>query len=163
MIEIKAAVNITDFKIISELAAKIWTEHYTKIIGAAQVEYMVNKFQSITAIENQVEEGFKYYLVYADEIPVGYMSFIQKENSLFLSKIYVLNSARGKGIGKTMIEFLQQKAVELKLQSISLTVNKNNTTAINAYEKMGFDKIDTLVMDIGNGFVMDDFKMVKSF
>ena len=162
MIEIIAAITKPEFKIISELASKIWTEHYIKLIGPTQVEYMLNKFQSEVAIENQVIEGFRYFIAYYDKIPVGYLSFIKKDDSLFLSKIYVLSSERGKGVGKTMMEFLLQKAVEMHLKSISLTVNKNNTAAIKAYEKMGFANIESIVINIGGGYVMDDFKMIKS-
>ena len=61
-----------------------------------------------------------------------------------------------------MMEFIQQKAVEMHLKSISLTVNKNNTAAIKAYEKMGFANIESIVINIGGGYVMDDFKMIKS-
>ena len=161
MIEIKHAVNKPDFKIISELASIIWEEHYTKIIGSAQVTYMLNKYQTVAAIKNQAVEGYQYHLVYSNKIPVGYLSYNQKGNSLFLSKIYVLTLKRGKGIGKFMMDFLQEKAIEHKLQSISLTVNKQNTDAIRAYEKMGFVNTESLVTNIGGGFVMDDFKMVK--
>lgn len=159
--KIQLATDKSDFKIISKLASQIWEEHYTPIIGIEQVEYMLNKFQSPIAIEQQVAEGYQYYLVYTDEIPVGYMSFMQKESSLFLSKIYVLSSARGKGIGKLMLDFLQQKAIELELISITLTVNINNLNSIKAYEKMGFKIVGDQVADIGNGFVMDDYKMMK--
>ena len=162
MIEIKTAVNKSDFKIISQLAIVIWEEHYIKIIGSAQVSYMLNKYQTVSSIENQVVKGYQYYLAFEDNTPVGYLSFIKKEDTLFLSKIYVLSSERGKGIGKFMVEFLQRKAIDLNLKSISLTVNKQNTDAIKAYKKMNFINTESLVTAIGGGFVMDDFKMVKS-
>jgi ribosomal protein S18 acetylase RimI-like enzyme len=41
--------------------------------------------------------------------------------------------------------------------SVWLTVNKNNISAVSVYEKRGFKKIGEGVTDIGNGFVMDDF------
>jgi hypothetical protein len=31
-----------------------------------------------------------------------------------------------------------------------------------AYQKIGFEIIEELVIDIGNGFIMDDYKMEKS-
>ena len=161
MIEIKPAISQSDFEIISQLAFIIWEEHYTKIIGSAQVTYMLNKYQTVSSIESQVVEGYQYYLVYSNKTPVGYLSFIKKEDAFFLSKIYVLSVERGKGIGKFMMEFLDKKAADLNLQSISLTVNKKNTKSIDAYKKMGFAKIESIITDIGNGFVMDDFVMNK--
>ncbi len=41
------------------------------------------------------------------------------------------------------------------------TVNKNNSLAIRAYEKLGFENLGSIVADIGNGFVIDDYRMEK--
>lgn len=161
MLHTKLAKGSSDFIIIADLAAEIWTEHYTRIIGTEQVTYMLDKFQSATAIASQIIQGYQYYQVNIDKVPVGYFSIIKKEDNLFLSKIYVLKKHRGKGVGKFMMEFVFQKAKELGLISISLTVNKNNNDAIEAYEKMGFYNAGPMVTDIGNGFIMDDNKMVK--
>ena len=38
-------------------------------------------------------------------------------------------------------------------------VNKYNKNTILAYQKLGFIQKRELVIDIGNGFVMDDFEM----
>lgn len=160
--KIKIAKNKKNYNIIADLGAIIWTKHYTPIIGSEQVTYMLNKFQSPTAIEAQIKEGYNYYILLSDERPVGYLSVIEKENTLFLSKIYVLEECRGQGIGKFAMDFVQNKAQKLSLNSISLTVNKYNTNSIKAYEKMGFENIEALVVDIGGGFVMDDYKMVKN-
>lgn len=161
MIDIRDAKNKEDYNIISDLGTIIWTKHYTPIIGSEQVIYMLNKFQSPTAIEAQIKEGYNYFILLSDERPVGYLSVIEKENTLFLSKIYVLEECRGQGIGKFGMGFVQNRAQKLSLNSISLTVNKYNTNSIKAYEKMGFENIGELVQDIGGGFVMDDYKMVK--
>lgn len=161
MTKIIAALSIPDFRIIETLATTIWTEHYTPIIGKEQVDYMLNKFQSIDAIKNQLEEGGEYFIIKHKEIPVGYLSYYNREETLFLSKIYVLSTSRGKGIGKAAMSFIQSNAIKMSCPSISLTVNKYNTASIKAYEKMGFKKIEELIIDIGNGFIMDDFKMEK--
>ena len=42
---------------------------------------------------------------------------------------------------------------------IWLTVNKKNTNSISAYQKMGYKIIEEIVTDIGEGYVMDDFKI----
>jgi ribosomal protein S18 acetylase RimI-like enzyme len=63
------------------------------------------------------------------------------------------------GCGRQMIQFVIQQASKLKCQSITLTVNKYNKNTILAYQKLGFIQKRELVIDIGNGFVMDDFEM----
>jgi ribosomal protein S18 acetylase RimI-like enzyme len=42
-----------------------------------------------------------------------------------------------------------------------LSVNKRNTKAITAYQRNGFVIADSVVTDIGDGFVMDDYIMTK--
>lgn len=161
MIEIRQAKTKTDYLLIEHLADTIWREHYISIIGKSQVDYMLEKFQSAMAVENQILDGFEYFLLYFNETPVGYISIKPEETTLFLSKIYVLSNLRGKGIGKTAIRFVEEKAKDYSLKSIRLTVNKNNLLAIKTYEKLGFANDGSIVIDIGDGFVMDDFVMVK--
>ena len=43
-----------------------------------------------------------------------------------------------------------------------LAVNKRNANAIAAYRKHGFVIGQSVVKDIGRGFVMDDYLMVRS-
>jgi ribosomal protein S18 acetylase RimI-like enzyme len=43
-----------------------------------------------------------------------------------------------------------------------LTVNRHNTGSIAFYQHLGFKVSGTVVQDIGSGFVMDDYKMVKA-
>ncbi|MFH0977526.1 MAG: GNAT family N-acetyltransferase [Spirochaetota bacterium] len=150
--------------ILERLAKEIWTEHYSPIIGKVQVDYMLDKYQSAKAIKNQISnEKFIYYLIYDKNYPSGYIGIQFKEDELFLSKLYVLNLKRNKGFGRKAIQFIVGLAKEKHLNKISLTVNKYNTGTIKAYEKFGFDNLGSVVADIGNGFIMDDYKMVKSF
>lgn len=162
MIQFQRAVKLQDFNTIAKLAHKIWHEHYIPIIGKDQVNYMVKKFQTSEAMQKQAQEGYEYYLINYHNDPVGYLAVEKRNNDLFLSKIYILKEYRGKKIGKEAFKFINNRAKALSCNTISLTVNKNNTTAIKAYEKIGFKNVDALVTDIGNGFVMDDYRMVKS-
>lgn len=153
----------TDYEInkVAELASAIWNEHYPSIIGQDQVDYMVEKFQSVEAINQQIEEGYVYHLINYNDKSVGYLSIKKNNDDLFLSKIYISKELRGKGIGKAAFSFIENLAKEQNCKTISLTVNKYNTNTVKAYEKIGFKNIDSIIIDIGNGYVMDDYKMVK--
>lgn len=161
MTEIVLARSTSDYRSISALAHKIWSDHYTPIIGTEQVTYMLEKFQSVSAIENQIKKGFFYYLLQNNSKPVGYFAFQKQGASLFLSKLYVRSTARGKGIGKCAISFLEKRANEMGVSKIRLTVNRYNTLAIKAYIRMGFLIVEAIVQDIGNGYVMDDYVLEK--
>jgi diamine N-acetyltransferase len=151
-----------EIDIVAGLAKIIWPEHYVPIIGQEQVDYMVAKFQSPEAIENQVRnEGYSYFIITSSGQPVGYIGIIEKTNELFLSKIYILSDERGKGFGQCGINFLTAQCRNKGLGYITLTVNKYNLRSISAYEKMGFEKYGEVVGDIGSGYVMDDYLMRK--
>ena len=158
---IEAVSDENQIVTIEGLAGEIWNEYFTAIIGKAQVDYMLEMFQSKKAITEQIENGFLYFLIKNNNDPVGYIAIIPEEKQLFLSKLYITLAERGKGYGKKAIDFLEQLAIEKNLRKISLTVNRNNTAAINSYKKIGFENRGRTVLDIGNGFVMDDYKMEK--
>lgn len=162
-IEIEIAETEDDLLIIEKLADTIWREHYISIIGLAQVDYMLEKYQSVEAMKVQLKNQIYYYLILFDKIHVGYISFKKNTDAIFLSKIYVLQSFRGKKIGKVAMSFVENTSRQMGFRKIVLTVNKFNENSIKAYEKLGFINVESMVTDIGNGFVMDDFKMVKSF
>ncbi|WP_203258162.1 GNAT family N-acetyltransferase [Hyunsoonleella ulvae] len=161
MITFTKATNNQHFATIETLANTIWQQHYTPIIGEAQVIYMLNKFQSAHSIKQQTIDGFQYFILKKDNIEVGYISIKKDRKTLFLSKIYVLKTFRGKGIGKSAMQFLEAKAKVFDCDSVTLTVNKNNVNTIQAYESMGFKILEAICIDIGNGFMMDDYRMMK--
>ena len=151
-----------DISLVEMLANKIWKEHYPPIIGHEQVRYMLGKYQSLPAIKRQINDGVNYHLLFEENHPVGYFSYHHENDSLFLSKIYVAKEVRGKGIGRKALDFIIAKAQSESFKAIRLTVNKFNSGTIAAYKKLGFKIKDSVVMDIGGGYVMDDYVMEKS-
>ena len=151
-------VTQKDINTVAELAHEIWREHYTPIIGAPQVEYMLAKFQSAPAIAAQIAaQGFFYYLIRHENAAAGYFGYQREDTVMFLSKLYVKKSARGLGLGAHSMDFLRELALRKGMKKIRLTVNKNNKLAIAAYERAGFTRTGAVVTNIGGGYVMDDF------
>jgi GNAT superfamily N-acetyltransferase len=160
-------------EVIAGLAHEIWYEYYVPLIGRAQVDYMVSRFQSSGAMAQQMREDYEYFLIQQgpaqpgpterERRPIGYCAVQPQpaQNSLFLSKLYLLRDARGAGTGRECMEFIEQLARRRGLNLLWLTVNKGNP-AVKAYERLGFRIAADLVMDIGGGFVMDDYRMEKS-
>jgi len=148
---------------VTRLAAIIWHEHYVSVISVAQIGYMLERFQSVPAITDQIKrQGYEYFLFQLDGAsPVGYMAVKAEEGKLFLSKFYVLKDHRGKGYASRALAFLEKLCRERNLSRIWLTVNRNNTSSIAVYEKKGFRIAREQCADIGGGFVMDDYVMEK--
>ncbi|MCL2461705.1 MAG: bifunctional 4-hydroxy-3-methylbut-2-enyl diphosphate reductase/30S ribosomal protein S1 [Defluviitaleaceae bacterium] len=158
--EIMVVLEPDEVEAVAKLAAEIWNEYYTPLIGKEQVDYMLDKFQSAVAIYKQIkEEGCRYYLAEVAHKPAAYcaVKFDPETRVVFLSKLYVEAGFRQRGLAKAMIENFAADYEPVK--TIWLTVNKGNAGTIAAYEKMGFKTTDELVTDIGGGYVMDDYKM----
>ncbi|GHV43266.1 acetyltransferase [Clostridia bacterium] len=160
---IREAVTKEDYGKIARLAEVIWDEHYSSIISKAQIDYMVEKFQSTAAIEISIEnEAYTYLLAEADGAAVAYagatLSSRNDTPMIFLSKIYVARDYRGMGIAKRGFKMLCEK---FGTDLAYLTVNKNNIISIAAYRKLGFEITESVVADIGGGFVMDDYIMER--
>jgi GNAT superfamily N-acetyltransferase len=124
---------------------------------------MLANFQSEKAITEQIRSGVEYYLLKDDTEYSGYIAidFNMKDSEAKLSKFYVKKSKRRKGIGKKALQFAEQRCRELGIKKLRLTVNKYNSDSIAVYNKLGFENKGSIVQDIGQGFVMDDYKMEK--
>ncbi|MEM7381228.1 MAG: GNAT family N-acetyltransferase [Bacteroidota bacterium] len=159
--EIVKVTDQADIKTIVELASKIWNDHYVSIIGQEQVDYMLEKFQSEAAIEEQIHSGYEYYLLRDAERTLGYLGLIPNKpvGKLMISKIYLDKFARGGGYGGQLLSFTQNLAIEREFTAIWLTVNRHNKNTITWYEKKGFSKTHEVKQDIGRGYFMDDYVM----
>ncbi len=143
---------------VARLAREIWAEHYTPIIGAGQVAYMLDKFQSPKAIAAQIADpDYWYFLIRDENRAAGYIGLQRRRETLFLSKLYLEKSARGQGLGRRAVDFILRFAATHGLATIRLTVNRHNAAAIAAYERTGFTRTGEVVTDIGGGYVMDDY------
>ena len=125
---------------------------------------MVENFQSLEAIERDMaEHAYEYWFLRTEDDGriVGYTGghAEPETNRYFISKIYLRAEERGKGFASQAIAFYDQLARERGLDALYLTVNKHNELGVRAYLGKGFEIIDAVETDIGNGFVMDDYIM----
>ncbi|MBA3013884.1 MAG: GNAT family N-acetyltransferase [Desulfobulbaceae bacterium] len=149
---------------VVRLAHEIWQEHYVPIIGQKQVDYMVAKFQSAHSIIAQLSDTYEYYLVSHQGQDLGYVAIVPDRTgpTLMLSKIYILKSARGLGLEKQTLYFVEDLYFQRGINQIWLSVNKYGLDAIAWYARMGFRNAGPTRQGIGEGFVMDDFRLVKT-
>jgi GNAT superfamily N-acetyltransferase len=151
-----------DLPIIYQLAEKIWYDHYLSIITAEQIEYMLANFYSLQNLEKLKSEGQMFYLI-QDETnnSIGYLAVTENQpGHWFMNKFYIKTDAQGKGIGANILKQWENLAQPTEL---SLQVNRKNFKSINFYFKTGFVIKEVADFDIGNGFSMDDYIMVKGY
>ncbi|MBO7392672.1 MAG: GNAT family N-acetyltransferase [Abditibacteriota bacterium] len=149
--------NNTDIERMSRMATEILRDYYDPIIGKEQNDYMLALFQSPEGIRDQLSRGYRYYFVIVDGADAGFTAFYPRPDGvMYLSKIYLCKTHRGKGYSRKIINFIVDEAKKEGLSAIELNVNKRNPS-VGPYESLGFKRIRSEKNDIGNGFYMDDY------
>ena len=154
--------NQDDIPAIHSLAVKIWKAHYPGIISDDQIDYLLNRSYTTPALQQQLTDGHVFWLLYADNIPSGYLSYSKTADSeYFLHKLYVDLSLHRTGAGTAFFKHVFD-TIE-GIQRLRLTVNRQNYKAINYYFKSGFIIEEVKDFDVGSGYVLNDFVMIKKF
>lgn len=152
--------GIEDIALVSSLAHIIWPQAFSEILSKEQLEDMLDKIYSHDALEKEVLElGHQFWLVKAEDDYLGFASAYEKENTLWLKKIYLKSEAQGLGLGKSLI----QNAIENfpKCKKISLYVNRDNKNAQSFYERQGFKQVSEEKVMMGS-FEFNDLIMSKT-
>ena len=150
-----------DVDIISSLAEKIWPQTYSAYISEEQLRFMLDKMYNRGELLGQLESGCIFLLASEDGKDVGFAGFsvIDPQNKTYkLHKLYVLPEMHGKGIGKILINEVVNLVAHEGGKTLQLNVNRNNN-AKDFYLKAGFNIKETVDLDIGNGFFMNDYVM----
>jgi ribosomal protein S18 acetylase RimI-like enzyme len=160
-----------DFAVLRELAEAIWRQHYSAIISAAQIDFMLAGRFSDAALREHVQAADRWLeLLRVSGVPVGYCGYeladMDDDGSgpaaMKLGQLYVHKPHRGLGLGRFMLRHVEDRARELGSGRLWLQVNKNNTAAIGFYRSAGFEVVREAVFEIGGGFVMDDYVMAMA-
>ncbi|MEE1884357.1 GNAT family N-acetyltransferase [Pedobacter flavus] len=150
-----------DLEIVRQIAYETWPNTYNEVIGEAQVKFMLDKMYNKEELLSQLLAGCIFIIAQRDGKDVGFMSYELTNHSdgiYKLHKLYLLPEAHGGGFGKIMINVVFKQIKSLGGKKLQLNVNKKNK-ALFFYERMGFKIKEAVVLDIGNGFVMDDYVM----
>lgn len=148
-----------DLRVLASIGHTVWNEAYEGIVPKAQIDYMLDRFQSYEAMRDQVANGYTYLRMMVGPRTVGYAGYVPDSRGLFLSKIYILKEFRGNGYSSEVFAHLADVARAQGLGCIHLTVNRDNSAAIEAYRHAGFGIVASVDNPIGDGFVMNDYVM----
>ena len=153
----------SDFEAIAALARRIWLAHYITIISKEQIEYMLGGRFTPANLARYVEADDRWFdVLRTDGAIVGYCSHaLLGLNEVKLEQLYLLPELHGLGLGKRMMVRIEAHARALGRDTLVLQVNKQNTKAASVYLRAGFEVREEVCIDIGAGYVMDDFVMQK--
>lgn len=155
--------TFTDIPAIRTIAQATWpVAYYPHILGREQLAYMLDLLYSAEALRKAMTERDERFLLLEIAIgPAGFASYTpnyRQAGVAHLNKLYVLPSTQGTGAGKALLDRVIAEARERGTSSLELNVNKRNP-AVAFYQHMGFRSKRDEVIDIGQGYVMDDHVM----
>lgn len=152
-----------DIPSIRSIARAAWPVAYVGIITPAQITYMLDLMYSEASLQEQMtSKGHRFLLAEREGMPIGFAGFQHhyKPGRSRLHKLYVLAEVKGSGVGHSLMEAVLKEVQREGDTAIELNVNKHNPST-GFYARHGFTIEREEVIDIGNGFVMDDFVMLR--
>lgn len=149
---------------VQRIARLTWPTTFGSILSPDQIAYMLDWMYSLPALHEQLNERNHVFLLAreADEY-AGYLSYELQyggEPRTKIHKLYVLPRAQGRGIGQALLAKATEAAQAAGNTALVLNVNRQNR-AVQFYECAGFRVVKTEDLDIGHGFLMEDFVMEK--
>lgn len=153
------AANANDISIISAIAHHTWPDAYGSYISKAQLDFMLDMMYSDQSLMDQLSKGHHFYIAEHNNTAVGFASVSQEaDNACKLNKLYVLPTAQKIGAGKALLLKTIEYATSHTACCLYLQVNKQNN-AQHFYSKHGFSIREASILEIGNGYIMDDYIM----
>ena len=148
---------------IAALADVIWHSHYPGIISPAQIDYMLARMYPVDVMRLELEDNIEWLRVLLNSSLRGFTSFgpTGAAKEFKLHKLYIHPDSHRQGLGTALLQEVETRAGNCGAAALTLNVNKRNAKAIAAYHRRGFTIRESIVADIGGGFVVDDFIMAK--
>ena len=152
-----------DIASIRDIATITWPNAYGTYISMAQLNYMLDMMYSDDSLLDQMNNGHQFYIAEHSSEAIGFASVSKEENNACkLNKLYVLPTAQKTGAGKALLHKAIEYATALDANCLYLQVNKQNN-AQQFYSKHGFTIREAAVLEIGGGYIMDDYIMELVF
>ncbi|AWG22355.1 GNAT family N-acetyltransferase [Flavobacterium faecale] len=159
MISIVAA-GVAEVNVIREIALKVWPVTYGSILSKEQLVFMLDAFYDIDTLRDSMAKGCLFVLAKEGDTVLGFAGFEHFESTkrTKIHKLYLLPESQGKGVGKLLVEYIEASAAAIHFEALLLNVNRFNK-ALGFYEKLGFKIIEEVDIEIGKGYLMEDYVM----
>ena len=147
--------------IVQDLAYRIWPSTYGEILSKNQLEYMLDWLYDTHALQEKVTTGHLYYVVKENGLAKGYLALepnYPDAGYLRIHNLYVLPDRQGSGLGRALVNQAIDVAFDLDINALHLNVNRFNK-ARAFYEHLGFKVIGEEDIEIGQGYLMEDYIM----
>jgi diamine N-acetyltransferase len=153
-------INEQQLKDVANLAHEIWPQAYSQIISQAQISYMLEMMYSIENLQKQYNSGHHFIGIYHNTHLIAFASYqiFNDSKKIKIHKLYVHPAMQGQGFGILLFKNIYNIGLANNCNTLILNVNKYNK-ALYFYKKLNMHIANEEIIDIGNGYIMDDYVM----
>lgn len=154
--------NTEHMEQIQKIAETTWAVTYGDLLSEEQIAYMLDMMYSEKALTEQMTRlGHHFFVIRQDNSDhwQGFVSYefdYKGQPKTKLHKLYVLPECHGTGMGKILVNKVREEARTNNNALVTLNMNRDNKTK-DFYEHVGFRIVGEEDIDIGNGFLMEDY------
>lgn len=133
-------IEIKQFNINHDEAVRVFLQN--KIFENGKKERRELTIEEVT--EEEFNSGFiekLCFILYSLKNPCGYIQIIMLNKLYYLVNFGIIPEYRNNGLGKKLLLFIINKAKEYKIQNLYLTVDNNNSYALNLYYNVNFKEL----------------------
>ena len=141
--------RMSDLETLCAIGRETYDETFRSMNTQETMDRYLAEAFDVKKIRSELEnENSRFYFLYADGDLAGYLkvnfapaqSDLNDPDSLEIERVYVKRAYKGKGLGKTLIDFAIRLAQEANKRYAWLGVWEKNEAAIAFYMKMGFEE-----------------------
>ena len=143
-------ITIAETTILAKVARQSYREHYLQLWHDTGAWYIKKCFTPRQLRKEISNPNSLFYFALWNDTPIGFLKLninatyrtLENKNCLELERIYLLKAAKGKGIGKALINFTLNYAQSINKEIVFLKTMDSIDT-IEFYKKMGFQTFAT--------------------
>ncbi len=154
--EIKIAREM-DVPVVFQIMLEAFEEYRSLEVPSSAINESLEALQ--IAVKSNSEKAL---LCLKDGRSLGSCRFTMKEDILYFSRVSVIPSARGKGIAKAMLLWLEQYAYDNSKRKMACRVRMSLPKNISLYRSLGYFISKEEVVTNPNGFLVKTVLMEKT-
>lgn len=141
------AIKIEDQPKLLKLVKQIYPPAYEHLWVNKNCSFYFTKFYSLEHLKLELsDQNAAYYFVIYKSVTVGIFRLVYNTQfkdfpsvkSVYVNRIYLSTDAQGKGIAKTLFNWMYKKAAEKNCEIIWLKAMDSQMQALRFYEKQNF-------------------------
>ena len=160
---IASELDSAELDTLVQIARRTFTDAFGHNYTLDDLNTYLMTRMSAEAFQQELQEpGSQFYWMKLDDQVVGYLKWITPcqryldqidrtfRQAFFLERFYLLEEAKGTGLGPVGMQFVITQAKRSKADALYLTVWEHNHRAQHFYQNFGFRTVGAIEFEVGN-------------